>query len=107
MKAMRYKFRRPTHPGELLREDILPALRITVSELARRLRLSKQTLIELLKEKRPITADMAVRLSQVVGRTPAGWLKMQQVVDLWDLEHSAANKDAIKRLSNGLKRKAG
>jgi antitoxin HigA-1 len=92
MESLRDKNRRPTHPGEILREDVLPHLGLTQTEFARRLKVSRQTVSELLRECRPLTPDMAARLSRLVGGTPSGWLRMQQAVDLWDVEHRDARR---------------
>ncbi len=108
MESLRDKNRRPTHPGEILREDILPHLGVTQSEFARRLQVSRQTVSELLRERRPLTPDMAIRLSRLVGGTPSGWLRMQQAVDLWEVEHSDSKKYAgIKKFRTPKERKAG
>jgi addiction module HigA family antidote len=88
MESLRSKNRKPTHPGALLREDILPVVGINQTELAHKLGLSRRIVHEFLNEHRSLTADMACRLSRLVGRTPAGWLMMQQAVDLWEFEHS-------------------
>ena len=74
--------RKPTHPGELLREDVLPALGISVSEAARRLRVSRQTLHRILAGDAGVTPDMAVRLGKFCGNGPGLWLRMQQAYDL-------------------------
>ena len=76
--------RRPTHPGEILREDVLPALGITQGEFAKALGVSRRTINEILNEKRPITVDMAFRLGKVLGNGHNLWLKMQLAVDVWD-----------------------
>ena len=76
--------RRPTHPGELLREDVLPATNLTQQEFANRLGVSRRTVSELLHERRPVTTDMALRLGCVLGNGPGIWLRMQQAVDVWD-----------------------
>lgn len=106
MDSLRYKHRRPTHPGKIIREDILPVLEIPLPELCKRLKVSRQLLNDLINERTSITADVAVKLSRVMGRTPSSWLKMQQAVDLWDLENSVANKSAAKKLANDFKRKS-
>jgi len=73
---------RPTHPGELLREDVLPALGLPKTEVARLLRISRQSLYDILDEKRPITAQMALRIGKLCGDGPDIWLRMQQSYDL-------------------------
>lgn len=76
--------RRPTHPGEILREDVLPALEITQGEFAKLLGVSRRTINEILNERRPITVDMAIRLGKVLGNGYSLWLNMQLAVDVWD-----------------------
>lgn len=78
--------RRPTHPGALLREDVLPALHLSVSEAASQLRVSRQTLHRVLAEKIAVTPDMAVRLGKFCGNGPGLWLRMQAAYDLWRAE---------------------
>ena len=79
---MRAKKRRPIHPGEVLREDVLPALGLTQLEFANRLGVSRRTVSELLHERRPVTPDMAIRLGKLLGNGPEIWLRMQQTLDL-------------------------
>ncbi len=86
MKSMRDPKRKPTHPGEVLREDVLPTLDMTQTELARRLGVSRLSVSELLLEKRALSADMAVRVGRLTNTTPESWLRMQEAVDLWALE---------------------
>ena len=86
MKSLRDPKRKPTHPGELLREDVLPAIEMTQTELAKRLGVSRLSVSELLLEKRALSADMAVRVGKLTNTTPESWLRMQEAVDLWELE---------------------
>ena len=86
MKTLRDPKRKPTHPGEMLREDILPALNMTQAELARRLGVSRLSVSELLHEKRALSPDMAIRIATLTNTTPESWLRMQQAVDLWELK---------------------
>lgn len=88
MGTLRDPNRRPTHPGAVLREDVLPALGMTQTELARRLGVSRLTVSELLHEKRSLSAEMAARLGKLLGTTPESWLAMQAAVDLWDIQQS-------------------
>lgn len=85
-KTLRDPNRRPTHPGEILREDVLPALDLTQKEFADRLGVSRLTVSEILHEKRSVTPDMAIRLGKLLGNGPEIWLRMQQAVDVWMLE---------------------
>lgn len=78
--------RRPTHPGAVLREDVLPALEISQSELARRLGVGRLTVNELLNEKRACSPEMAVRLGKLLGTSPESWLDMQAALDLWEVQ---------------------
>jgi len=79
----------PTHPGELLREEIMPAARLTQEELARRLGVSRRTINEIVGEKRSVSADMAHRLARFFDTTPELWLGLQQDVDLWKARQAA------------------
>ncbi len=86
MRSLRNPKRKPTHPGEVLREDVLPALKMSQSDLAKRLAVSRLSVSELLLEKRALSPDMAVRISRLTNTTPDSWLRMQAAVDLWELE---------------------
>jgi len=88
MNTLRDPKRRPTHPGEMLREDVLPALGLTQGELAKHLGVSRLTVSELLHERRAVSPDMAMRLARLLNTTPESWLNMQQAVDLWELQHA-------------------
>ena len=88
-KTFRDPRRKPTHPGEILREDILPALRMTQTELAERLGVSRLSVSELLLGKRAMSADMAIRVARLTGTTPESWLRMQETLDLWTLMQDA------------------
>lgn len=78
--------RPPTHPGEILREDVLPELKLSVSEAARRLGVSRQQLHRILSCTHPITVEMALRIGRLAGNGPSMWLRMQQNHDLWYAE---------------------
>ena len=78
--------RQPTHPGEMLREDVLPALGLSVSEAARRLGISRQQLHRVLACTHPITTEMALRIGKFAGNGPDIWLRMQLSYDLWHAE---------------------
>jgi addiction module HigA family antidote len=70
------------HPGELLREDVLPALGRPKAEIARLLGVSRQTLYDILTEKQPITPAMALRIGKLCGNGPDLWINMQRAFDL-------------------------
>lgn len=77
--------RRPTHPGALLRDIVLPTLKnVTKVGVAQALDVSRQTLYDILKEAQPVTPQMAVRLSAVFGSSADFWLRMQSAYDLWN-----------------------
>jgi len=76
--------RRPTHPGELLREETLPAAGLSASELATRMGVSTRGISDLLRERRSVTPDLAHRLARVFNTTPEFWLRLQEAVDIWD-----------------------
>ena len=76
--------RRPTHPGEMLREDFLPDYELTVSGLAEAIGVSRQSINELLRVRRAVSPEMALRLARLFGNSPEFWLNAQQAVDLWD-----------------------
>lgn len=80
----RKKVVRPIHPGEMLREDFLPDYRLTVSALAETLGVSRQTVNELLHERRSVSPQMALRLARLFRNSPEFWLDAQRAVDLWD-----------------------
>jgi addiction module HigA family antidote len=91
---------RPIHPGEMLREDFLPDYGLTVSGLARAVGVSRQTVNELLRERRSLSPEMALRLSRLFGNSSEFWLNAQRAVDLWDaVQQLGPEVDKIKPLS--------
>lgn len=78
----------PTHPGEMLREDFMPDYGLTTASLADALGVTRQTVNELLRNRRSITPIMALRLSRLFGNSPEFWLNAQYSVDLWESEKS-------------------
>jgi addiction module HigA family antidote len=85
MKTRRDPNRRPTHPGAILREDVLPALEMTQTEFAQRLGVSRLTVSDLLHEKRAMSPEMAARVGKLLNTSPESWLRMQEAVDLWEI----------------------
>ena len=80
--------RRPTHPGEMLREDFMPDYDLTVAGLAEAAGVSRQSVNELLRGRRAISPEMALRLGRLFGNSPEFWLDAQRAVDLWDAARS-------------------
>jgi len=78
--------RRPTHPGELFRDIVLPELGLSVSEAARQLGVSRQTLHAVMSARSAVTAEMALRLGRFCGNGPGLWMRMQQAFDLWQAQ---------------------
>ena len=78
--------REPTHPGEVLAKDVLPALNLTVRDAAQQLGVTRQTLHRILARKQPVTPEMAVRLGKFCGNGPTIWLRLQGAYDLWHAE---------------------
>jgi len=90
----------PTHPGEVLREDFMPDYGLTIASLADALGVSRQTINEILRERRSITSIMALRLSRLFGNTPEFWLNAQNARDIWDSEqHFKAELNQINPLN--------
>jgi len=91
---------RPTHPGEMLREDFLPDYGLTVQSLARAAGVSRQTINELVRARRAVSPKMALRLARLFGNTPEFWLNAQRAVDLWDAGRALESEvERIKPLS--------
>lgn len=86
MTRKRHRERKPTHPGELLREIVLPSLDRPKAEIARLLDISRESLYRILDEKQPVTPPMAVKLGKLCGNGPHLWLRMQANYDLWQTE---------------------
>ncbi len=95
MRSLRNPNRKPTHPGAVLREDVLPELGWTQGELATRLLVSRQTVSDLLHERKAMTAEMAIRVARTVGGSPLSWIRMQEALDLWTAELKFKNNQAI------------
>ena len=88
--------RRPTHPGELLREETIPAAGLTQCEFASRLGVSRRIVSEVIHERRSVNPDLAHRLARVFDTTPKFWLRLQEAVDIWDTLQ--ANREQYDRL---------
>jgi addiction module HigA family antidote len=83
---------RPTHPGEMLREDFMPDHGLTVMRLAQGLGVSRQSVNEILRGRRAVSSEMALRLSRLFGNSPEFWLNAQRAVDLWEANRAIGKK---------------
>lgn len=73
----------PTHPGELLREDVIPETGKSKAEISRMLGISRQHLHDILAERKPVSPEVAVRLAKLFGNEPLFWIRMQGAFDAW------------------------
>jgi len=89
-RAERHPAFEPLHPGALLRDDVLPALKLTVSAAAERLGVTRQALHRVLAGTAAMTPEMALRIGKLCGNGPDIWLSMQQNLDLWHAQRKLA-----------------
>ena len=82
----------PPHPGEILREDVLPELGLTVTDAAEQLGVARVTLSRMINGRAAISADMAIRLAQWLGGSAEVWLRAQLQYDLWHAEKNSKIK---------------
>ena len=90
--------RRPTHPGVILHEDVLPALGMTQGQFASALGVSRLSVNELLRERRALSAEIAARLGKALGTTAESWLAMQSTVDLWEVAQHPERTAGVQRI---------
>jgi addiction module HigA family antidote len=84
--------RKPTHPGEVLFEDVIKPLGLTVTEAAKNLGVSRKTLSELVNQKAALSPEMALRIAKATNTSPESWLNMQTKLNLWNaLQHEPEN----------------
>lgn len=86
--ARRSRERCPTHPGAVLREDVIPTVGKSKSEIARLLGISRQHLHDILTEKKPVSPEVAVRLGKLFGGGAGVWVRMQGAYDTWHAEQT-------------------
>jgi len=79
------EIRKPTHPGEVLYEDVLKPLGISITEAARNLEISRKTLSEIVNGRCSLTPEMAVRIGYATNTSPESWINMQTKFDLWKI----------------------
>jgi len=87
------KNRPPTHPGEMLLEEFLKPMKFTQSDFAVRLGVSFPRLNEIVKGRRGVTPDTALRLAKVLGMSAEFWLGLQANWDLWNAMHDKNYSD--------------
>lgn len=85
-RSLRHASVEPTHPGELLREVVIPATGLSKAEIARLLGVSRQTLYDILNQRQPVTPTVAVRLGKLFGDGAGVWIRMQGAHDQWHAE---------------------
>jgi len=83
--------RKPTHPGEIIREDILKPMGLTVTDAAEKLGVTRKTLSALINCRVALSPEMAIRISKATNTTPESWLFMQAKLDLWEAAHKTTN----------------
>lgn len=89
--------RKPTHPGEVLKEDVIKPLGLSVTKAAKHLKVTRKTLSALLNCKASLSPDMAVRISKATKTTPESWLYMQAKLDLWTAEQKSTKVDEFNK----------
>lgn len=92
--SARRSARKPTHPGNLLREVVLPAMGVSIAQAAREMGVSRQQLHMILREDRAVTAEMAMRLGKYCGNGAELWVNMQSAHDLWTARRALADEIA-------------
>ena len=89
----------PPHPGEILREDVLPELAISVTEAARQLGVPGVQFSRFINRRSAVSADLAIRLALWLGGSAQSWMRMQADYDLWQAEHSGRPAPTVKRIA--------
>jgi antitoxin HigA-1 len=86
----------PVHPGEIIREDILPEVGLSVTAVAKALGVSRQMVHDVLAERKPLSAVMCLKISRLFGSTPEFWMRLQAE---YDLKKAAQNKKVMERVA--------
>lgn len=94
------RIKKPPHPGRIVRQECLAPLRLTVTEAAQRLGVTRQALNNVVNGKSAISAEMSIRLSQAFGSSPKVWLGLQMEYDLAQAERNAG-KIKVQRITTG------
>ena len=99
MKTLWERKRPPTHPGEIIKWHHMKPLSLSVTEMAKRLKVSRKTLSKIINERGSVTSEMALRLSQAFKTSPELWLNLQQNYDLWHALHDSKEWRAVKAIA--------
>ena len=83
--------RKPTHPGDVIREDVIKPLGLTITEAAKKLGVTRKALSALLNCRVALSPDMAVRIGKATNTSPESWLFMQAKLDLWHAAHATTD----------------
>jgi addiction module HigA family antidote len=86
----------PVHPGEILKQDILPSVGLSVRSAAKALGVSRQMLHDILAERRPLSAVMCLKLSRLLGGSPEVWMRLQAT---YDLKMAEQDKKVMQRIA--------
>ena len=97
---MRSMKREPTHPGDIIKEDYLKPLSITIKDMAKTLGISRKTLSKIINGRGSVTPDMALRLSRAFETTPILWLNLQRDYDLWSAEDASKEWENVQPIIN-------
>ena len=91
--------RKPTHPGFVLKHDVIEPLNLTVTETARRLGVARKTLSEFINGRAGLSPEMAIRIGRATGTTPESWLNMQTKLDLWLAQQHAPSVELLEAIA--------
>ncbi len=92
--------RQPTHPGEILKEDVFPALKLNASRAAEMLDISRQYMGDILNGKKPMTPLLCLKIGKLVGNEPEMWMNMQAKYNLWEVAQDKASQKAVAHVPN-------
>lgn len=90
--------RQPTHPGEILKEDLMPALKLNATKMAGYLLISRQYMSDILNGKKALTPLLCLKVGKLAGNGPELWMNMQAKYDLWFAEHNEKNQAILSNI---------
>lgn len=88
----------PVHPGEILKEDVLPSTGLSVTQAAKALGVSRQMLHDILSERKPLSAVMCLKVARLMGGSPAVWMRLQAAYDLKMAERDSKVMERVVRI---------